>query len=174
MNILLFISDAVIPILIFSIVGYGLLNHHNIYDDFIKGAKDGFQTVIGIMPTLIGLMVGVGILRASGFLDLLSSLLGIITEPLHFPAELVPVSIVKMFSSSAATGLVLDIFKEFGPDSYYGIITSIMMSCTETIFYTMSIYFMTAKVQKTRYTLPGALLTTLAGTVASVILAQIM
>ena len=103
MNILLFISDAVIPILIFSIVGYGLLNHHNIYDDFIKGAKDGFQTVIGIMPTLIGLMVGVGILRASGFLDLLSSLLGIITEPLHFPAELVPVSIVKMFSSSAAT-----------------------------------------------------------------------
>ena len=174
MNILLFISDAVIPILIFSIVGYGLLNHHNIYDDFIKGAKDGFQTVIGIMPTLIGLMVGVGILRASGFLALLSSLLGIITEPLHFPAELVPVSIVKMFSSSAATGLVLDIFKEFGPDSYYGIITSIMMSCTETIFYTMSIYFMTAKVQKTRYTLPGALLTTLAGTVASVILAQIM
>ena len=171
MNILLFISDAVIPILIFSIVGYGLLNHHNIYDDFIKGAKDGFQTVIGIMPTLIGLMVGVGILRASGFLALLSSLLGIITEPLHFPAELVPVSIVKMFSSSAATGLVLDIFKEFGPDSYYGIITSIMMSCTETIFYTMSIYFMTAKVQKTRYTLAGALFTTLIGTIASVILA---
>ena len=171
MNILLFISDAVIPILIFSIVGYGLLNHHNIYDDFIKGAKDGFQTVIGIMPTLIGLMVGVGILRASGFLDLLSSLLGIITEPLHFPAELVPVSIVKMFSSSAATGLVLDIFKEFGPDSYYGIITSVMMSCTETIFYTMSVYFVAAHVKKSRYTLAGALLATLAGTVMSVILA---
>ncbi|MCI8299851.1 MAG: spore maturation protein [Lachnospiraceae bacterium] len=174
MNILLFLSDAVIPILIFSIIGYGLINHHPVYDDFIKGAKDGFHTVIGIMPTLIGLMVGVGILRASGFLDLLASVLGVITEPLHFPAELVPVSIVRMFSSSAATGLVLDIFKEFGPDSYYGIITSVMMSCTETIFYTMSIYFMTAKVQKTRYTLPGALITTLAGTIASVILAQFM
>ncbi|MEY8391129.1 spore maturation protein [Lachnospiraceae bacterium] len=174
MNILLFLSDAIIPILIFSIIGYGLMNHHPVYDDFIKGAKDGFQTVIGIMPTLIGLMVGVGVLRASGFLDLLASVLGVLTEPLHFPAELVPVSIVKMFSSSAATGLVLDIFKEFGPDSYYGIITSIMMSCTETIFYTMSIYFMTAKVQKTRYTLPGALLTTLAGTIASVVLAQFM
>lgn len=174
MKILLFLSDAMIPLLIFSIVGYGLLNHHNVYDDFIKGAKDGFQTVIGIMPTLIGLMVGVGILRASGFLDLLSQALGVLTEPLHFPAELVPVSIVKMFSSSAATGLVLDIFKEFGPDSYYGTITSIMMSCTETIFYTMSIYFMTAKVQKTRYTLAGALFTTLIGTIASVILAQIM
>ena len=66
MKILLFLSDAMIPLLIFSIVGYGLLTRHNVYDDFIKGAKDGFQTVIGIMPTLIGLMVGVGILRASG------------------------------------------------------------------------------------------------------------
>lgn len=174
MNLLLFLSDAIIPILIFSIVGYGLLNHRPIYDDFIKGAKDGFHTVIGIMPTLIGLMVGVGIMRASGFLDLLSSALGFLTESLHFPAELVPVSIVKMFSSSAATGLVLDIFKEYGPDSLFGTITSIMMSCTETIFYTMSIYFMTAKVQKTRYTLTGALFTTLVGTVASVILAQLM
>ncbi len=174
MKILLFLSDAIIPLLIFSIVGYGILSHHNVYDDFIKGAKDGFQTVIGIMPTLIGLMVGVGILRASGFLDMLSSIVGIFTEPLHFPAALVPVSIIKMFSSSAATGLVLDIFKEYGPDSYYGTITSIMMSCTETIFYTMSIYFMTAKVQKTRYTLTGALFATLVGTVASVILAQLM
>ena len=115
MNLLLFLSDAIIPILIFSIVGYGMITHHDVYDDFIKGAKDGLHTVIGIMPTLIGLMVGVGVLRASGFLDLLSSILGVITEPLQFPAELVPVSIVKMFSSSAATGLVLDIFKEFGP-----------------------------------------------------------
>ena len=171
MKVLLFLSDAIIPILIFSIVGYGLMTHQNIYDDFIKGAKDGFETVIGIMPTLIGLMIAVGILRASGFLTFLASILGTFTEPLHFPAQLVPVTIVKMFSSSAATGLVLDIFKEYGPDSYYGTITSIMMSCTETIFYTMSVYFMTAKVQKSRYTLAGSLLATLAGTIASVILA---
>ncbi|MEG0962774.1 MAG: spore maturation protein [Lachnospiraceae bacterium] len=174
MNLLLFISDAIIPLLIFAIVGYGILVHCHIYDDFIKGAKDGFETVLGIMPTLIGLMIAVGILRASGFLDFLSSVLGMITEPLHFPAQLVPVTIVKMFSSSAATGLVLDIFKEYGPDSYYGTITSIMMSCTETIFYTMSVYFMTAKVQKTRYTLAGALLTTLVGTIISVILAGLL
>ena len=76
-----------------------------------------------------------------------------------------------MFSSSAATGLVLDIFKEYGPDSRIGTIASIMMSCTETIFYTMSVYFMTAKIKKTRYTLPGALLATIAGIVASVWLA---
>lgn len=174
MKFLLFLSDAIIPLLIFSIIGYGLLSRHHIYDDFIKGAKDGFETVIGIMPTLIGLMIGVGILRSSGFLDCLASIIGRVTEPLHFPAELVPVTIIKMFSSSAATGLVLDIFKKYGPDSYYGTVTSIMMSCTETIFYTMSVYFMSAKVQKTRYTLAGALFTTLIGTVASVILAGFM
>ena len=79
-----------------------------------------------------------------------------------------------MFSSSAATGLLLDIYKEFGTDSYIGRIASISMSCTETIFYTMSVYFMTAKVKKTRYTLVGALLATLGGLAASVVLAGMM
>lgn len=170
MKILLFLSDAIIPILIFSIIGYGLMTKQKVYDDFIEGAKDGFKTVIQIMPTLIGLMIGVGILRASGFLDFFSKLIGPLTEKVGFPSELVPVTIVKMFSSSAATGLVLDIFKEYGPDSLLGTMTSLIMSSTETIFYTMSVYFMTVKVNKSRWTLAGALLATLGGVVASVII----
>ena len=83
-----------------------------------------------------------------------------------------PLSIVKMFSSSTATGLLLDIYKDSGTDSLCGRIASISMSCTETIFYTMSVYFMTAKVTKTRYTLPGALISPLAGLAASVFLAM--
>ncbi len=141
------------------------------YEDFIKGAKDGFRTVIQIMPTLVGLMVAVGVLRASGFLNAVGKLFGGLTDKIGFPSDLVPLVFVKMFSSSAATGLVLDIFKTYGPDSYIGMITSIMMSCTETIFYTMSVYFLAAKVTKTRHTLPGALLATIAGIAASVILA---
>ncbi len=141
------------------------------YEDFIKGAKDGFRTVIQIMPTLVGLMVAVGVLRASGFLNAVGKIFGGLTDKIGFPSELVPLVFVKMFSSSAATGLVLDIFKTYGPDSYIGMITSIMMSCTETIFYTMSVYFLAAKVTKTRHTLPGALLATIAGIAASVILA---
>ena len=82
--------------------------------------------------------------------------------------------LIKMFSSSAATGLVLDIFKNHGPDSLIGLTTSIMMSCTETIFYTMSVYFLAAKVTKIGYTLKGALLATLSGVAASIILAGIM
>lgn len=146
----------------------------NIYDDFIKGANEGFKTVINIMPTLIGLMVAVGILRASGFLDFLADLFGIISKQIQFPTELIPMIIVKMFSSSAATGLIIDIFKEHGPDSYLGTTASIIMSSTETIFYTMSVYFMTAKVRKTRYTLTGALIATFVGTVVSVILSGMM
>ena len=150
MKLLLYLSDFIVPVTILGIVAYGVFNKVNVYDDFIKGAKSGFFTVIKIMPTLIGLMVAVGILRASGFLDFLSEIIGKMT---------------------AYVGLVLDIFKEYGTDSRIGLIASIMMSCTETIFYTMSVYFMAAKVRKTRYTLAGALAATLAGIMASVWLA---
>lgn len=174
MDFLLFMSDFIVPLVIFGVVSYGILMGINVYDTFIKGAKSGFFTVIKIMPTLVGLMVAVGILRASGFLDFLSAGLGRVTEYIGFPGDLVPLTVVKMFSSSAATGLLLDLFKEYGTDSYIGLIASISMSCTETIFYTMSVYFMTAKVTKTRYTLTGALLATFAGLAASVILAGMM
>ncbi|MCM1089752.1 MAG: spore maturation protein [Butyrivibrio sp.] len=171
MNIFLHLSDIIIPLVIFFVVGYGLASKVKVYESFLKGAKDGLKIVVDIVPTLIGLLVAVGVLRASGLFELLGTLLSPVTEKAGLPAQLVPLLIVKLFSSSAATGLVLDIFKTNGPDSYAGTVTSILMSCTETVFYTMSVYFLAAKVTKTRYTLTGALLATLAGTVASVMLA---
>lgn len=171
MKILLFLSDLMIPLIFFYILGFALLMKGNIYQDFVQGASDGLKTVVTIMPTLIGLMTGVGILRASGFLDLIARVLGTFLETLGFPGALVPLSIVKMFSSSAATSLLLDIYKEYGTDSRTGLIASLLLSSTETIFYTMSVYFLAAKVHRTRYTLTGALLATLAGTIASTILA---
>lgn len=168
------ISNIIIPVIIFYIIAYGLTARCNVYEDFIKGAKDGFHTVIQIMPTLIGLMVAVGVLRASGFLDFLGRLVSGLTQRVGISPELVPVILIKMFSSSAATGLVLDIFKNHGPDSLVGLTTSIMMSCTETIFYTMSVYFLAAKVTKTKYTLKGALLSTAVGVAASIFLARVM
>lgn len=171
MELLMYISDFIVPAVILLVVAYGVSEKVKVYDEFVRGAKKGFYTVIKIMPTLIGLMVAVGILRASGFLEFLAGLIGKVTDYIGFPSQLVPLSIVKMFSSSAATGLLLDLFKEYGTDSRIGLIASIMLSCTETIFYTMSVYFMAAKVKKTRYTLTGALLATLAGMIASVWLA---
>ena len=174
MQVLLYISDFIVPFIVLGIVTYGLLAGVNVYETFIKGAKSGFLTVIRLMPTLIGLMAAVGILRASGFLDFLSSAIGQFSSYIGFPGELVPLTVVKMFSSSAATGLLLDVFREFGTDSHLGLIASISMCCTETIFYTMSVYFMTAGVKRSRYTLAGALLATFAGLAASVFLAGAM
>ena len=122
MQLFLYISDFIVPFLILAIVAYGILQEVSVYDNFIIGARNGFLTVIKIMPTLIGLL--------------------------------------------------LDTYKDSGTDARCGRIASISMSCTETIFYTMSVYFMTAKVTKTRYTLPGALIATLAGLAASVFLAM--
>ena len=162
----LIVSDLLIPMIILGILCYGILRQVAVYDVFVKGAK--------IIPTMVGLMVAVGILRASGLLTCLSEEIGKFTKWIGFPGELVPLTVVKMFSSSAATGLLLDIYKEFGTDSRNGLIASISMASTETIFYTMSVYYMTAKVTKTRYTLTGALLATFAGLAASVILAGAM
>ena len=174
MNALAHLSDIAIPILIFFIVGYAFVSGVKVYESFLKGAKDGLKIVVDIVPTLIGLLVAVGMLRASGFFEMLGRLLGPATAAVGLPAQLMPLLVVKLFSSSAATGLVLDIFHTSGPDSYAGMLTSILMSCTETVFYTMSVYFLAAKVTKTRFTLTGALLATLAGTAASVVLARMM
>lgn len=174
MRFLYFLSESLIPFLVFLIVAYGLMNRQNVYQDFLEGAKDGFQTVIDILPTIVGLMTAVGILRASGFLDFLSGLLEKLAEPLHFPSELIPLAVVKMFSSSGATGLLLDIYKNYGTDSFLGLCASIMMSCTETIFYTMSVYFLHVNIKKTRYTLAGAFLATVCGIGASVFLARLL
>lgn len=169
-------SNILIPALIFYIVATGLSQKKDIYASFTKGAKDGMKTVAGIVPTLIGLMIAVGVLRASGFLDFIGGLMGKLIGlfAADFPNELISLFIVKLFSASAATGLALDIFKEYGTDSFAGLTTSLALASTETVFYTMSVYFMTAKVTKTRWTLGGALLSTFAGLVASVIIAGIL
>lgn len=174
MSFILFLSDAVIPLLIFVIVGYGLLSGCNIYDLFIRGAVRGLKIVVQILPTLVGLMIAVAILRASGFMLWFAGLLAPLCELIRFPSELLSVAFVKMFSSSAATGLALDIFKEYGTDSLQGLGVSIMLSCTESVFYTMSVYFMAVKIRKTRWTLPCALLATLSGIIMSILLAYAM
>lgn len=173
MTVLYYISDCMIPFVILYLVCYGMIKKVDIFDEFIDGAKDGFVTVYKIMPTLIGLMVGVGILRESGAMEAFANLLKPIVSVLRFPGELLPLFIVKMFSSSAATSLLLDVYKNYGTDSYLGTLASVLMSCSETIFYTMSVYFMTAKVTKTRFTLAGALTATLVGAVASVFLVSL-
>ncbi|MDD6201425.1 MAG: spore maturation protein [Lachnospiraceae bacterium] len=173
-NALTNFSNIIIPLLIFYVVAYGIISKCNVYEDFIKGAKDGLYTVIKIIPTLIALMVGVGILRASGFLNFLGNVAGKAFGRIGISTDIFSLIIVKLFSGSAATGLAIDIFKTHGTDSVTGMTASILCSCTETVFYTMSLYYMTVKITKTRWTLAGALLSTLAGVIASIILGKMV
>ena len=164
MSFLLFLSGILVPLLLFYIVGFGVLSRRPVFDDFLRGAADGIRTVAGILPTL-------GVLRASGFLDFLGSLLTGPASLLSIPAPLVPLLLVRLVSNSAAVGLLLDLFRQYGADSFTGMAASILMSSTETVFYCVSVYFGSVGVTRTRYTLAGALTATAAATAAAIFLA---
>ena len=172
MNFLIIISDLIIPIIFVYFLYYGFANKVNVYDAFVEGAKEGFKITYEILPTLIGLMVAVGILRSSGALDILCNFLSPIADAIGFPKEALPITFMRLVSSSASTGILLDVFKNYGPDSFIGRFVSVMMSCTETIVYTMSMYFMSIKVKQTRYTLAGALVANFVGVIASLLICK--
>jgi len=174
MSFLIVISDLLVPLIFVFIIFYGYSKKVEIYDTFVEGAKDGLKTIIQIMPTLVGLLVSVGILRASGALDILEKLVTPFAELIGYPKETVPLTFMRLISSSASTGILLDIYKNFGPDSFTGRFVSVMMSSTETIAYTMSIYFMAVKITKTRYTLHGAIISNIAGVAASLWISNIL
>ena len=167
-NILIYLSDYAIPIIIFYIVLIGLQNKHEIFNEFLVGAREGLKIVVELMPTLIGLMVGIGVMRSSGVFDMFVKVIKPITDLVKFPSELLPLVVIKMFSSSAATSLLIDIYKEYGVDSYLGKLSSIMMSASETVFYTLAVYTAAGKIKKTRYIVPGGLFATLIGIICSV------
>lgn len=174
MRIFFVISDFIIPVTVLFIVCYGALKSVKPYEAFLEGAKEGLHTVVDILPTLIGLIVAVEIFRAGGLLSILTDLFRPIALLIGLPPELAPLSMIRLISSSAATGLLIDIFETFGPDSYLGRTASVMMSCTETVFYTMSLYFLSVGVRKTRYTLPCALLANFVGIGVAVVLVGIV
>ena len=163
----------IMPLVVAYILFYGISKKIKIYDCFVEGAQKGFKIVLEIMPTLIGLMTAVGIMQKSGLLDLVCAAVRPACTLIGFPAEAVPLTFMRLVSSSAATGLLLDIFKQYSPDSFIGRFVSVMMCCTETVFYTISIYFMSIKATKTRYTLAGAIAANIAGTAASLIICRL-
>ena len=172
MKVVTMLSDLMIPLIFVGIITYGLLQHINVLESFFRGAVKGVKVVLDIFPTFLSLVVAVGVFEASGALETLTRLLQPIGSVMQMPSPLIPIAVTKFISSSASTGLVLQLFKDYGPDSLEGVMTSIMIGSTETILYTMSVYFSAAKVEKTRYTLPGAVISNLAGISASIVIAH--
>ena len=141
-------------------------------DHFLYGAKEGMQTVVQVLPSLVGLMTAVGVLRASGFLEFLTHILEVPATSIGLPGPIIPIAFIRLVSNSAAVGLVLDLFKNYGPDSQVGLMVSILMGSTETVLYCMSVYFGSAGISRTRYTLAGGLLAAFVSLAASVVLAN--
>lgn len=152
------ISLYALPIIILAILGAGLLRNVRVFDAFTEGASEGVRTVIKILPSLVGILTAVGVFRASGALDFVVWLLKPAASLLGVPAEAMPLALLRPVSGSASLALVSDIIREHGPDSFVGRVVSTMMGSTETIFYTLAVYYGSAGIRNIRYTLLAALI----------------
>ncbi len=168
MNLLNYISAAAVPAIIAIIISFGLIRKEKVYDAFIEGAKEGITTTIKIIPTLVGLLVAVGVFRASGALDILVGAVVPFFSRVGIPSEILTLALMRPISGSAALAIVTDIMNQFGPDSYIGRVACTIMGSTETIFYTLTIYFGSVGIKNIKYTLYAALITDVVGIIAAV------
>lgn len=168
------ISSCVIPVMIVGIIVFGLAKRTNVYDSFIDGAKSGLESTIQIAAPLVGLLVGISALRGSGALDIMARLLAPITDYLGIPPDVLPLALLRPVSGSGSVAIVNDIFKNCGPDSLAGKISSVMMGSTETTFYTIAVYFGAVGIKNVRHTVKSALVADLTGMVMAVIVVRIL
>ena len=168
------ISIFAVPVMIVGIVAFGLAKRINVYDSFVEGARTGAENMLQIIAPLVGLMVAISMLRASGALDLLGELLKPVTTALKIPTDVLPLALLRPVSGSGSIAIVNDIFSAHGPDSVEGKIASVMMGSTETTFYTVAVYFGAVGIKKLRHTIKSALLADVTGMLLAVSLTYIL
>ena len=168
------ISTYAIPFLLVVIPLYGLFKKVNVYEMFTEGAKEGFTTAVSIIPFLVGMLVAIGVFRASGAMDILTSWLSPITEWFGMPGEVVPMALMKPLSGGGASGLMNDLFATYGPDSLIGRMASVMNGSTETTFYVLAVYFGAVGIKKSRHALPAGLIADVVGIVTAVLVTLFM
>jgi len=168
MEIVTKLSSYAIPTIFLIILSAGMYKEIKVYDVFVEGAKEGITTVFRIIPPLVGLMVAIGVFRASGALDLIVFAVKPVTSFLRIPSETVPLVFLRPISGSASLALVSDLLKTYGADSFIGRLASTLMGSTETIFYTLAVYFGSVGIKKIRYTLIAALVADLVSVIAAV------
>ena len=165
-----YITKSIIPIIVVIIITYGMIKGKKVYEWFIEGAKDGLKVCINIFPYLLAMIIAVNIFREAKLLDILNNLISPVSSLIGLPKEIVPLVLVKPLSGSGALGILTDIVKTYGPDSYIGLIASVIMGTTETIFYTVTVYFGAVQIKKIRHTVWAAILADLTAIIVSVFL----
>lgn len=162
------ISIYILPGLIVFILTFGMLKGVKVYETFVDGAKEGFITVYKIAPYLLTMLFAIDMFRKSGAMDNLIYILRPIAHILKIPEGVLPMIIIKPLSGSGALGVMTDTMKTYGVDSIEGKISAVMMGSTETIFYTLSVYFGACQIKKIRHSLPAALIAHFVGCLAAV------
>lgn len=165
--------ELIVPLVVVVFIVFGLVKRVGVFESFLCGAKEGLHTLYTIAPTLIGLITAVTMLKASGATDMLTEAITPIAERLGFPAEIVPVAILRPISGGGSTALLLNIFKDLGPDSFAGRIVSVMAGSTETTFYAIAVYFGSVGIKRIRHTLICGLLADFTAVVFSVLTVRI-
>ena len=160
-------GSLAVPLLLALVAVWGLGHHVDVYSALTRGAGEGLTVLARILPALVGLLTAVSMFRASGAMECLSTLCAPVLNALGIPPETAPLLLVRPVSGSGALAVGGELMATYGPDSHIGRVASVMLGSTETTFYTVAVYFGAAGIQKTRHTIPAALIADLTGFIAS-------
>jgi spore maturation protein B len=173
-NLVSLLSIIAIPAVIFVFLLWGLLKRVKVYEVFVEGAKEGFTVAIRIIPYLVAMLVAIGIFRASGAMDFLTVALSPITSLIGFPAEALTMALMRPLSGSGSLGVMTELMKVNGPDSFIGVLASTMYGSSETTFYVLAIYFGSVNIKRIRHSLPAGLLADLAGMLGALFICRLI
>ncbi len=168
------IGDWVIPTLVLSLLLFGAVRGVKVYESFVKGAREGFDTGVLIIPYLVAILVAVGMFRGSGAMAYLTGWMGVFTDPMGLPAEVLPQALVRPLSGSGAYGLMIELVQTHGPDSYIGYLSTTLQGSTDTTFYVLAVYFGAVGVSKTRHAVVAGLSADFAGFVAAAVVCALL
>lgn len=159
--------------MVLFIIIYGFTKKIDIYDTFIDGVKESFSMIFNLFPTFIAMILAINLFIDSGFLDFVLSFLKPLFNLIKVPVEILPLAIVRPISGSASLAYLNNIFSVHGPDSFIGLLSSVMQGCTDTTLYVISLYFGSIGIKKIRYSLFAGLCADLIGIIASIIIVNI-
>lgn len=157
------LSNWLLPVLILAIVTVGFGKEVRVYEAFVAAAKEGFQTCVTIIPFLVGVLVAIGMFRASGAMEVMVKALTPLVSPIGFPAEALPMALIRPLSGSGALAVMSEALKTYGPDSFLGYLFSTLNGGTETTFYVLAVYFGAVQVKSLRHALPACVVADFAG-----------
>ncbi len=173
-NLVHLISVWAIPLFLVGIPLYGLLRGVKVYECFVEGAKEGFQVAVRIIPYLVAILVAVGMLRGAGAIDLLARWLDPLLRAVGAPAEILPLAIMRPLSGSGSMGIVAELIKAHGPDSFIARLAATAYGSTETTFYVLAVYFGAVNIKKTRHAVITGLLADIVSLCAAVFICRLV